>query len=155
MTDPADHPNMPVMPPVVFLGYLIGALVINQIQPFPMPWPFEFRILGGMLAVAGFLLSNAALRQMLRAHTSPDPHQPATALVREGLYRYTRNPIYLGFLGVYLGFTFLAATLWGILLSPFLFWTINRLVIHAEEDYLEDKFREQYTDYKSRVRRWV
>ncbi len=155
MTDPADHPNVPVMPPVVFLGYLIGALVLNQIHPFPMPWPLEFRMLGGAMAVAGFWLSSAALRQMIQAHTSPDPHQAATTLIREGLYRHTRNPIYLGFLGIYLGFTFLAATLWGILLSPFLFWTITHTVIHAEEEYLEDKFGEQYTYYKSRVRRWI
>ncbi len=155
MTENLDHAQVLVMPPMVFLGYLIGALALNWAVPFPIPWVTPPRIIGGLLVVAGFLLSSAALRQMMKAHTSPDPHRPATTLVLDGPYRFTRNPIYLGFLMIYLGFTLLVVTLWGILLSPFLIWTITQAVIHAEEDYLEDKFTEQYKDFKSHVRRWI
>ena len=92
---------------------------------------------------------------MMKVHTSPDPRQPVTALVTGGPYRFTRNPIHLGFFSIYLGFTLLVGTSWGLWLSPFLIWTITNSVVDAEEAYLEKKFEEQHTSYKSRVRRWV
>jgi protein-S-isoprenylcysteine O-methyltransferase Ste14 len=150
-----DHAQVMVAPSMVFLGYLVGALVLNWIVLFPVPWPLPLRILGGLLVAAGLFLGGSALSQMRKAHTSPDPHQPTTALVTSGPYRFTRNPIYLGFFLIYLGFTLLAETLWGVIISPFLLWTIIHAVIHAEEDYLEKKFGEQYTAYRSRVRRWL
>jgi protein-S-isoprenylcysteine O-methyltransferase Ste14 len=155
MPENPDHPQVMVMPPVVYLGYLIGALVLNWIVPFPAPWPLPLRILGGLLVAAGLIFGGSAFAQMTKAHTSPDPHQPTTALVTQGPYRFTRNPIYLGFFLIYLGFTLLAGTLWGLVISPFLLWTITHAAIHAEEDYLEKKFGEQYTAYRSRVRCWI
>jgi protein-S-isoprenylcysteine O-methyltransferase Ste14 len=76
-------------------------------------------------------------------------------LVTTGPYRFTRNPIYLGFLLIYLGFTLLAGTLWGLLLSPFLIGTVTQWIIHAEEAYLGRKFKEDYKAYSSRVRQWL
>lgn len=150
-----DHPQVLVLPPLVFLGYLIGALALNWFVPLPAPWMFILRVGGGLLIAVGLVLGASAFSQMTRANTSPDPHQPTTALVTEGPYRFTRNPIYLGFFLIYLGITLLAGTLWGLLLSPFLVWTITNSVIYAEEIYLEEKFEEIYTSYKSRVRRWI
>lgn len=150
-----DHAQVMVAPPLVFLSYLIGALIVNWLIPFPTPWTFILRIVGGLMVIAGFLLAGSAISQMRKVHTSPDPHQPVTAMVTNGPYRFTRNPIYLGFFLIYLGFTLLAGTLWGLIASPFLLWTITNAVIHAEEIYLEDKFKDQYTGYKSRVRRWI
>jgi len=92
---------------------------------------------------------------MMKVHTSPDPREPTTAIVTGGPYRFTRNPIYLGFFLIYLGLTFLAGTLWGVIASPFLLWTVTHSVIHAEEIYLENKFGEEYTRYLSKVRRWI
>ena len=150
-----DHAQVAVPPPLVFLGYLIGALILNWAVPFPTPWTFVLRIVGGVMVIPGFLLAGSSFSQMIRAHTSPDPHQPVTALVTDGPYRFTRNPIYVGFFLVYLGFTLLAGTLWGVIASPFLLLTITQSVIRPEEYYLEVKFKEQYTGYKSRVRRWI
>jgi protein-S-isoprenylcysteine O-methyltransferase Ste14 len=93
--------------------------------------------------------------RMRRAHTPVSPHQPATSLVTDGPFRFTRNPIYLGFLLIFLGFTFLAGTLWGIVLAPLAPVTVNYLVIDAEESYLHGKFADHYDEYKSRVRKWI
>ncbi len=150
-----DHAQVMVPPPLVFLGYLIGVLIANWLIPFPTPWTIPLRVAGAIIAIAGFFLAGSAISQMRKAHTSPDPHHAVAALVTGGPYRFTRNPIYLGFLLIYLGFTLLAGTLWGLIVSPFLIWTITGAAIHAEEVYLDGKFGDQYKEYRSRVRRWI
>lgn len=150
-----EHPRVRVPPPLVFLGYLVAALVLNWLFPFPEPWATILRVVGGVCIIAGLALGGTAVSRMLKAGTSPDPDQAATALITDGPYRFTRNPIYLGFLLIFLGFTLLAGTLWGLVLSPFLIWTVTRIVIRAEEGYLSVKFAERYEDYKSRARRWI
>jgi protein-S-isoprenylcysteine O-methyltransferase Ste14 len=155
MMDNTDHAQVMVPPPLVFLGYLIGALVMNWAVPFPTPASLNMRIIGGIALGAGTLLAASAIYAMRTAHTSPDISRPTKALVTAGPYRFTRNPIYLGFFLIYLGFSLLAGTLWGILLSTFLFWTVTHAIIHMEEAYLADKFKDEYIRYTSHVRRWV
>ena len=150
-----DHSQVMVPPPLVFLGYLIGALILNWIIPFPAPWTLVLRIVGGLAVLGGISFVGSAFSQMRKANTPVDPRQSVTALVTSGTYRFTRNPIYLGFFLIYLGFTLLDGTLWGSIASPFLILTTTNAVIHAEEDYLQEKFKDQYTSYKSRVRRWL
>lgn len=155
MADTNDHAQVILPPPLVFLGYLVSALVVQWIVRFPFPWPVPLRVLGGVLLIAGFVLDVTAIREMRRLHTTPDIGKPVATLVTTGPYRFTRNPIYLGFLLIYLGFTLLAGTLWGIILSPFLIGTITHWVIHVEEDYLDEKFEGEYAAYRSRVRQWI
>ncbi len=150
-----EHAQVMVPPPLVFLGYLIGALILNWVIPFPTPWTFILRLVGIFAVVAGISFVGSAFSRMMKAHTSPDPHQPVAALVTGGPYRFTRNPIYLGFLLIYLGFTLFAGTLWGLLAAPFLVWTITQAVIQAEEIYLGNKFGDTYKEYRSRVRQWI
>lgn len=151
-----DHVQLPLQPPLYFLGYLLSAFVLQWIVPLAYaPWILPLRVVGGVLVIAGLVLGGSAISAMRRAQTTPDPHQPTTALVTDGPYRLTRNPIYLGFLLDYVGFTLLDATLWGLLLSPFLIGTVGRQVIRLEETYLRGKFTAQYEDYFARVRRWV
>ncbi len=155
MTETTDRAHVALPAPLVFLGYLLGAIVLQWAVAFPFPWPVPQRLLGAVLALAGFALAASAIREMRRLHTTPSPRRGVTALVTTGPYRLTRNPIYLGFFLIYLGFTLLASTLWGIVLSPFLIGTVTRWTIHVEEAYLIDKFGDEYTAYLLRVRRWI
>ncbi len=155
MSENIDRAQVIVPPPLVFLGYLVGALIINWAVPFPTPWTLNLRIIGGLAIAIGIFLVGSAFSQRRNAHTTPDLSQPTTMLVTTGPYSFTRNPIYLGFFLIYLGFTLLAATLWGLLLSPFLLLTITHAIIHFEEEYLKKKFTDEYTSYSSRVRRWI
>jgi protein-S-isoprenylcysteine O-methyltransferase Ste14 len=155
MEKDTNHARIMFPPPMLFLGFLIGALVLNWLFPLPEPWTTILRIAGGAAVVSGLLLGGAAISRMRRAHTSPGPDRPTTALVTEGPYRFTRNPIYLGFLLIYLGFTLMAGTLWGLVLSPILLWIATRAIIRAEEAYLAERFPDDYEAYKARVRRWL
>jgi protein-S-isoprenylcysteine O-methyltransferase Ste14 len=150
-----DHPRVMTLPPLIFMASLVGALLLQWLVPLSTPAAFAVRSLGWILVVIGFFLAGWSLAHMLRVKTSPDPYEPTTSIVTSGPYRFTRNPIYLGFSLIYLGATFLAASFWGLILSPLLIWTVTRGIIRPEEAYLESKFQAQYTDYKSRVRRWI
>ena len=83
------------------------------------------------------------------------PYEPTTALVTEGPYCFTRNPLYLGLTLTYGGISALANALWATLLLPFVLVVMRRGVIDREERYLERAFGEEYIRYKARVRRWI
>ena len=159
MTQPQDHPdiNKNVHPPILALMFIILAFLLGWFAPLPfMRLPPVFLIYPGLaLTIIGFLLGVGAFTEFSRAGTTLDPHGSVSQLVTTGVYRITRNPIYLGFLLLVIGIPLSSGFYWGIIVAPFFVTTLNRLVIEREEAYLEIKFNEQYTSYKSSVRRWL
>jgi len=92
---------------------------------------------------------------MHRAGTNVRPDRPATALVTGGPFRFSRNPLYVSLIALYLGITLLFDALWPlILLIPVLAF-VHWGIVLREERYLELKFGDAYRDYKTRVRRWI
>ena len=152
-----DHPNINknIHPPMVALFYIIIAILLGRFVQIPLIVPGMVRNIGFALTFIGFLLGVGAFIEFKKAHTTLDPHGSVKSLVMAGVYRITRNPIYLGFLLMVIGLPLNSGYYWGFLISPLFATTINRLVIEREEEYLERKFKEQYTGYKSRVRRWL
>ena len=109
------------------------------------------------LAVVGLALAMAGIRSFRKAHTTITPLRPqkASHLVVGGIYRFTRNPMYLGVCTVLLGW---AAFLWSVwtLLGPVVFVLyITRFQIVPEERALAALFGSEYAAYKARVRRWI
>ncbi len=94
-------------------------------------------------------------RRFVAASTNIPPNLPTTALVVDGIYERTRNPLYLGSVLVYVGLSIAAGGLWAILFLVPLLWVMNVGVIAREERYLERKFGDAYRAYKARVRRWA
>ena len=152
-----DHPNVNknVHPPVVALLHIIGALVLGRLFLIPFAVPVVLRNIGFLLTFIGFLCGVGAFIEFRKAHTTLDPHGSVKSLVTVGVYRITRNPIYLGFLLMVIGLPLNSGYYWGIIISPLYVAAMNRLVIEREEAYLEKKFGDSYTGYKSRVRRWI
>jgi protein-S-isoprenylcysteine O-methyltransferase Ste14 len=110
---------------------------------------------GAALAAAGFVMIGMGTRRFQAAGTNVPPNLPTTALVVDGIYRLTRNPLYLGLTLIYLGLGVAAGSFWAIGLVVALLWVIHTGVIAREEHYLERKFGDAYRAYKARVRRWV
>ena len=93
--------------------------------------------------------------QFKRAQTCIEPWRPTSCIITRGPYRYSRNPIYLGFVITGVGIA-LAFNTWWILLSVLAFVLIaNKAVIEREEAYLERKFGESYSNYQRETRRWL
>ncbi|MER8389558.1 isoprenylcysteine carboxylmethyltransferase family protein [Mesorhizobium sp. M1428] len=152
-----DVPGVIALPPLIFLGFLVAATVLEVLVPLPvMAGQALARYLAGaVLAVCGFVLIFMAAGRFQAAGTNIPPTLPTTSLVVDGIYRRTRNPFYLGTTLIYLGLGVAAGSLWAIALVIPLLWVINAGVIAPEERYLERKFGDAYRAYKARVRRWV
>ncbi|HEU4744071.1 MAG TPA: isoprenylcysteine carboxylmethyltransferase family protein [Anaerolineales bacterium] len=152
-----DRPNISPMvhPPVVALMFIVIAYFLGRFAPLPFSPPAILRYMGLVLSFVGFLLGIGAFLEFRKARTTLDPHGSAKQLVTSGIYRFTRNPIYLGFLLMVIGLPLNSGLYWGIVLAPFYVFMMNRLIIQHEESYLERKFGKTFTGYTSRVRRWL
>jgi len=152
-----DSPNINknIHPPFVALFYIVVTMVLQRFIPVPFVVPASLKTAGLALTFLGFMLGVGAFIEFRKARTTLDPHGSVKALVTGGIYRITRNPIYLGFFLMVVGFPLNSGSLWGIVAAPFYATTMSRLVIEKEEAYLERKFKEQYTGYRLRVRRWI
>ena len=157
MSKEQDRPRISPMvhPPVVALLFIVIAYVLGRFFPLPVPAPVMVRYVGLFLTFLGFLLGIGAFLEFRKARTTVDPHGSAKQVVTSGIYRFTRNPIYLGFLLMVIGLPLNSGFYWGIVIAPFYILLMNRLVIEHEEAYLERKFGKIYTSYMSQVRRWL
>ncbi len=158
MTDDNDTPNnagVIAPPPLIYGGALGAGLLAKTLFPATFLPAGATRALGVPLTGAGLLLFISSLRALRRAETDVRPYKPTTSIVAEGPYRFTRNPIYLGFTLVYGGITALVNSPWDALLLPLVLVLMQRGVIQREERYLERVFGEEYLQYKARVRRWI
>jgi protein-S-isoprenylcysteine O-methyltransferase Ste14 len=155
MTEQKDHADVKIHPPVLTTLFLAIAYAAKWFSPIPLAAPAGLWIVGFALVVIGFLLGIAAFVEFRKARTTINPHGNVTSIIDTGVYRLTRNPIYLGFVLMLIGLPLNSGTYWGLLLAPLMIISFNNLVIQHEEAYLEKKFGEQYTSYKSRVRRWL
>jgi protein-S-isoprenylcysteine O-methyltransferase Ste14 len=150
-----DPSHIKVDAPVLLAAAIVLTVLLQHFVPLPLLPGLPGRVLGAILFFAGFALGMPAFRGMLRAKTSPNPHRPSTALVREGTYRFTRNPMYLGMLVSYAGLFICFQNPWFLFFLPFLVWLFTSWVIIPEEKYLAEKFGRDYLDFKSEVRRWI
>lgn len=150
-----DHANVKVPPPVLTLLHIIAAFLLARFVPLPFAVPLILEYLGFALVVLGFLFGLGSVVAFRRARTTLGPHHSVSSIVTTGIYRFSRNPIYFGFLLMIVGIPLNAGTYWGVLLAPIFVLLCSRLVIEREEAYLEKKFGATYTGYKSRVRRWL
>ena len=150
-----DNPGVIAPPPLIYAGALAAGLLANRLYPLAFVPRGLWRVLGLPLILGGLLIGFLGFRAMRQAETDVDPRQPTTAIVTEGPYRFTRNPLYLSMTLIYAGITALANALPAAVLLPIVLRIMRRGVIELEERYLERKFGDEYLNYKARVRRWV
>ena len=154
---PLSDPGVRFPPPFIFVGGFLGGWAVNRWgRGLPLSSggvPLE-RIGFGILIV-GVVLAAWGIVTFRRARTAVIPHHAASQLVTSGPYRFTRNPMYVGLTIAYLGGAAVINSAWPLILLPVVLVVLVRSVVSREEQYLSDAFGDQFTAYRSRVRRWL
>lgn len=149
-----DTADVVAPPPLIFAIPLIAGLMLGRWQPLPVV-PAQFAPPLG-IALAGLgMVAIPALLAFRRARTHAEPWKPTTALVTDGPYRLSRNPMYVGMTLGYLGVALWRNVAWPVMALPVVLWVMQVGVIVREERYLESLFGEEYRAYCRRVRRWL
>ncbi len=148
-----DKPGVVTFPPRIFATGFAASLILQLF--FPLRLVRRRRVtLAAVLIGAAVTLIRSAFRTMRKAGTNIDPEQPSTALVTEGPFHYTRNPIYVSLTLLYAGLTLLFNSLWAALVLPIVLRILTKGVVEREEKYLEGKFGQPYQQYQAQVPRW-
>jgi protein-S-isoprenylcysteine O-methyltransferase Ste14 len=149
------QPKNKLQPPLLVFIHIVLAFVLMRLIPLPLVVPAVLQTIGFLLVILGFLLGAGAMIAFRRARSTFNSADSVTRLVTSGTYRFTRNPVYLGFLLMLIGLPLNSGSYWGILLAPIMIILFNQLVIRNEEEYLVHKFGEEYKNYRAKVRRWI
>ena len=154
----SDHAEVAIKPPFLFLGALALGCLLSLVLPIGprLASPNGLALGVGVTFVAiGLALAILSIRRFRLAGTSVVPGEPSTALVVEGPYRLTRNPIYIGFVLLYFGLAIILTSLWVLVLLIPVLIVLQRGVVEREETYLERQFGDAYRKYQARVPRWL
>ncbi len=148
----------PIIPPPLLGLILAGAMWAIARWSGIAVLDFPGRVvLAAIFAGAGLAIDAVSVAAFVRAKTTVNPMAPerSNALVISGLYRISRNPMYLGMAMILVGIALYLGAPLALLMALLFVFLIERWQIAPEERALEEKFGDQYRAYKKRVRRWI
>lgn len=144
-----------IPPPLYYAAGLAGGVAADSLVGLPLGGRPATVVAGAVVAALGLALSGTGIAAVIRHRTTIVPHHPVTTLLTSGAYRLSRNPMYTGLATAYLGLALLIGSWWPLVFWPLVIVGVRQLVIGPEEEYLTQRFGQTYTDYRSRVRRWL
>jgi len=146
------------IPPLLLTAVLAAVMyfVAGRLPVWHLPGSYD-EIAGVLLVVSGIVFAAAGVVSFRRVRTTVNPIKvdSVSTLVTTGVYRISRNPMYVGFCGVLSGWAVLLGSVFAFAIVLAFFWYLDRFQIAAEEKVLAELFGERYTDYCSKVRRWL
>ena len=142
-------------PPLVALAF--GFLIYYTKNFFPkieIVWGLAF---GSFMIIIGLFIILSAIILFKKYKTTITPLNPsnATKLITDGIYKFSRNPMYLGLLLVLFGISIILNPIGGLSLIPLFILYLNLFQIIPEENAMVDLFKDEFLDYKKNVRRWI
>ena len=142
-------------PPLVALTF--GFLINYTKNIFPKIEVKNEFIFGSFMIISGLIIILSAIILFKKYQTTITPLNPsnATKLITDGIYKFSRNPMYLGLLLVLLGISTILNPIGGLLLIPLFILYLNFFQIIPEENAMVDLFKDEFLDYKKNVRRWI
>lgn len=143
------------IPPMWLLGGIVAMVALHVAAPIAVWLPRPWNHLGWILLALALAVMLSSLRRFRRAGTGVRPFSEVSRLVVEGAYRRTRNPMYLGLVGVTLGVAICLGTISPLVVPPLLFVVLDRRFVRREEEFLRRSVGTAYEDYCRRVRRWL
>jgi len=151
----SDNAGVITIPPIIYLVGLSLALLTHYFYPIGFLADSVSVWLGLLFLLVSIPIALFAMLALKRAKTPVDVRKPTSAIVSGGIYRLSRNPMYVSLAFVYLGIACWVNSLWILLLIVPVLVVVDRGIIKREEQYLEQKFGDEYLRYKSKVRRWI
>jgi len=154
----SDHPDGIVFPPLIFLSALVIACVLQWLLPLGFiagirdAWRLSA---DAFMTIAGLSIMASGRRTLVRHGTNVSPLQPTTALATDGIYRWTRNPLYVGGTMLMIGIALVFGLDWLLLLTAPSFSVLHFGVVRQEERYLDQKFGNTYRRYRDSAPRYV
>jgi protein-S-isoprenylcysteine O-methyltransferase Ste14 len=144
-----------LLPPTYLTIGLLAIVATHFVLSGPRLVFGWWRLLGVPLALAGGVVSIAADTLFKRNETEIKPFKESRLVVSDGLFRFSRHPMYLGFIGILLGLAVLAGTLVPMLIVVLAGWFFRTRFMIPEERHMEEQFGEEYLRYRESVRRWL
>jgi protein-S-isoprenylcysteine O-methyltransferase Ste14 len=144
-----------ILPPTYFFAAIALTIALHFLFPvatfIPLPWRFA----GLLLIAAGIPLNIAADRQFKRRNTTAKPFEKSSALVTDGVCRWSRNPMYLGMVLIVSGIAVIERSVTPWIVVAALAVLLERIFILREENMLQEAFGTVFQEYRMRTRRWL
>jgi protein-S-isoprenylcysteine O-methyltransferase Ste14 len=151
-----DGPGVRIPPPLLYISVIVLGILLDVAYPVHFLPSAAAWTIGSLILAVGIALGPVwGIRTMQRANTTVRPDRPATTLLTDGPFRYSRNPLYLALTLMYTGIAIIANSLWALLLLAPLVLFMSLFVIRREEAHLRRVFDGEYESYRARVRRWL
>ena len=158
-----DYALVISFPPLVLLfcinlGFTISTLNLYHFQLYSLPDSLNIlrsMEIGIVFIILAFAILFLSINEFRKVNEDPIPTSSTTLIIQNGIYQYTRNPMYLAMLLLQLGIGMSLSMIHIILLIPLTFIILNYYVIVPEEEYLKIKFNDRYLKYNKKVRRWI
>ena len=142
--------------PLLIMFFILGiSWGLNALLPRAADFGTSGKIGGSMLLFLGATLMLVAAGLFKLMGTTVDPTKEPNRLVTDGIYRFTRNPMYLGMLLILIGSNLILNFAIGFMFTIIFFLMMDKIIIPKEEDVVEGVFGEVYREYKNHTRRWI
>jgi protein-S-isoprenylcysteine O-methyltransferase Ste14 len=141
--------------PVLYLAAFLAGLALDRVGGWWIQLPVAGKLVSLMLIALGAVIGPGSAIAFALKRTTLNPAGEPTRLVTGGVYRWTRNPMYLGLALIYVGLALFLGAVGPLILLPAPLLFLNGVVIPFEEAQLRARFGESFTTYCSRVRRWA
>ena len=146
---------MKFTPPFWFIILLLGIVASRIIFPTTIFISFPYNYLGSVLILFGIAVNYWADALFKKKQTTIQPHELPNALVTSGVFRISRNPMYLGMASILVGAAFFIGSFIAFIFPLLFVLYIEIFIIPREEKNLTLQFSQKYLQYKQKVRRWI
>ena len=147
--------NNKIPPPIVTL--ICGLAIYFSKTFFNKFFSYNNNTISLFLLILGFTVFTLAIKAFNKQKTTVNPLEPrqASSLVSSGIFKYSRNPMYLGMLIILLALSFKFNLVGGIVISLFFYLFITKFQILPEEEAMNELFGDEFIEYSNRTRRWI
>jgi len=162
-TNTGDSANVVSFPPIIFLfsmnlAFTIAMSNMYHYQIYHVPEIlniFRSKPIGIIFILVSLIIFYISIKQFNKHSEDPIPTSPSNLIIINGIYSYTRNPMYLALLLMQIGIGMLLSVIHIVMFTVLTYLILKYFVIFPEEKYLEDKFGDIYVRYKKSVNRWI